>query len=80
MTHEARTALQDLDTADLKQELSRALNAAHLLVGNMKSELAERKLSPADQYVRHGFAWYAAYVETLAATFLWSRRSAQKSK
>ncbi len=71
MTHEARTALQDLDTADLKQELSRALNAAHLLVGNMKSELAERKLSPADQYVRHGFAWYAAYVETLAATFLW---------
>ncbi len=71
MSHNGQSSLLDLNTADLKQELSKALNAAQLFLGSIKVELLERKLTPADQYVRHGFAWYAAYVETMAATFLW---------
>ena len=56
------------ELAGLNQLLKEALDSARLFVEMMRSELSSRDLPASAQYQRHGFAWYAAYVEAMSAT------------
>jgi (2S)-methylsuccinyl-CoA dehydrogenase len=63
--------LSKMDFAELRPILKEALDMSRLFLGDLQNQLLVQKLTPANQYIRHGFAWYAAYVETLEATYLW---------
>ena len=64
---------RDLSDDETIKIMASALNCARNYVEEIRNLLLKNPPSPDQQLIRHGFSWFAAYAESLSATYLWAR-------
>ncbi|MEQ9491421.1 MAG: acyl-CoA dehydrogenase family protein [Alphaproteobacteria bacterium] len=64
--------MTDSDQKILLSEMRNATMAARAYVGGIRNHLMSMDLGKDAQFLRHGHAWMAAYVETLGALLEWA--------
>lgn len=69
-----------IDQKELLSNMRDATMVAKTFVGEIRNHLVSLQLEPEAQHLRHGFAWMAAYAETLAAVLEWAEGLAEESR
>ncbi len=72
--------MSDDDRKDLLANMRNATMAARTYVGEIRNHLISLDVAKETQFLRHGHAWMAAYVETLAALLEWVEGLAEESR
>ncbi len=60
-----------LNDADFTAQIARALRHTRLYGEAIRNRLLKMELKSEQQFIRHGFGWFMAYIESLAAMLLW---------
>ena len=69
-----------VDRKELLATMRDATMAARAYLNDIRNHLISLELEKDAQFLRHGFAWMAAYVETLAAVLEWAEGLAEEDR
>ena len=72
--------MPDVDRKDLLVTMRDATMAARTYLNDTHNHLISLDIGKDAQFLRHGFAWMAAYVETLAAVLEWAEGLAEEDR